>query len=55
MPEYGNLTEYGEKYGLSAATVRRMIARGEVQARRFGRQIRIDLNQDGRPVTEIWG
>jgi hypothetical protein len=50
-PEWGSLAAYGDKYNISAATVRRMVARGELEARRFGRQIRIDLNQDGRPVT----
>lgn len=50
-PEWGSMADYGNRYGLSESTVRRMIATGELAARRFGRQIRLNLNQDGRPVT----
>ncbi|MFF2485274.1 helix-turn-helix domain-containing protein [Microbacterium sp. NPDC058062] len=53
--EWGSIADYGAKYGLSDSTVRRMISAGELAARRFGRQIRIDLNQNGRPVTFLGG
>ncbi len=37
--------ECGEALGLSVSGVRKLIARGEIQAVRLGRAVRIDLRQ----------
>jgi excisionase family DNA binding protein len=42
----GTIAQVAQAYGVSTKTVRRLIARGDLQAYRFGsRLIRIDLNQ----------
>ena len=42
---WATIAESAEKYSVSTATIRRMIARGDVEATRIGpRLIRVDLN-----------
>ena len=50
-PEWGTIDVAMARYDLSRDTVRRMIARGEIEARRFGpRLIRVNLASMGRPL-----
>lgn len=51
---YLTIPQAAEALSCSPDTVRRLIARGEIRAVRFGRLIRIavsDLTRAGRPVT----
>jgi len=43
-PVWGTLAEAGEHLQLSPWTVRRMISRGQIHARKFGQQIRVDMS-----------
>lgn len=50
------LEQAAERLACSPYTVRRMIARGELKAARYGRLIRIhprDLERAGRPVSSV--
>jgi len=52
--EFLSIADVADLLGCNAYTVRRMIARGELRATRFGRLIRItraDVERAGRPVT----
>ncbi|MFE7844882.1 helix-turn-helix domain-containing protein [Microbacterium sp. NPDC057407] len=53
-PVWGTLTEAAEHLQISVWTVRRMISRGEVDARKFGQQIRVNmhsLDRSGAALT----
>ncbi|MFE7067391.1 helix-turn-helix domain-containing protein [Microbacterium sp. NPDC057658] len=52
---WGTMEEAARYLGVSAKTIRRMITRGEIRAKKFGpRTIRVDmdsLEQSGRPLA----
>ncbi len=54
-PRWGTIDETAEYLAVSRDTIRRMISRNEIPARRFGRRlIRVDLNAldlSGTPVA----
>ena len=54
-PVWGSIAETATRLGVSEKTVRRMIARGEVTAKRFGPRlirVRLDLLEDaGTPLA----
>ena len=58
-PRWVPIPEAAEHFSLSPDTVRRMIARGEIEARRFGRRlIRVKLDSieaAGRPLQRAGG
>lgn len=58
-PVWGTVQEAADAYRLSPDTVRRMITRGEIEARRFGpRLIRVNLGSiatAGQPVELVGG
>jgi len=54
VPEWLTVAQCAERYQLSIKTIRRMIARGEIEANRFGPRL-IRVNADslalvGRPL-----
>lgn len=56
LSTYLTVAQTAQTLSCSTDTVRRMISRGELRARRFGRLIRIaadDLGRAGRPVTSV--
>ena len=59
LPEWGTIQQAADRYKVSAKTVRRLIARGEIEAKRFGpRLIRINLaslEQAGRSLQYVGG
>ncbi|MEA4945707.1 MAG: helix-turn-helix domain-containing protein [Propionicimonas sp.] len=52
-----NIPQAGEHIGTTEWTIRRMIARGELKATRFGPKLirikRSDLDKAGKPVTRV--
>lgn len=54
IPYWGTLADASEQFKLSKDTIRRMITRGEIEAKRFGpRLIRVNLTSiesAGRPL-----
>ncbi|HCX85009.1 MAG TPA: helix-turn-helix domain-containing protein [Micrococcales bacterium] len=55
-PHYLTIRQAADVVGCSPDTIRRMIARGELRAVRFGRLLRIPptaLDRGGRPVTNL--
>lgn len=59
VSEWGTIPEAAEHFKLSPDTIRRMISRGEIDARRFGpRLIRVNLSSieaAGRPLAHRYG
>jgi excisionase family DNA binding protein len=59
VPCWGTLDDASEKFKLSKDTIRRMITRGEIEAKRFGpRLIRVNLTSiesAGRPLQYVGG
>jgi excisionase family DNA binding protein len=54
--DWGTLTEAARLYGVSPRTIRRMIARGEIEARRVSpRLLRVDLASVHRATTSVGG
>lgn len=54
-PTWGTLNDAADHLRLSVRTVRRMVSRGEVDARRFGNQIRVDMTTiDGAGSSVVW-
>ncbi|MFC7581575.1 helix-turn-helix domain-containing protein [Schaalia naturae] len=54
--DFLSVDEAAAIFGVSSKTVRRMISRGELRAKKFGTLIRIsrtDLDRAGRPVTSL--
>lgn len=53
---YLTVAETAQALSCSAASVRRLIARGELRAYRFGSLVRVasnDIGRAGRPVTRV--
>lgn len=59
LPCWGTMDDASEQFKLSKDTIRRMIARGEIEAKRFGpRLIRVNLSSiesAGRPLQYLGG
>lgn len=59
VPSWGTLDDASEQFKLSKDTIRRMITRGEIEAKRFGpRLIRVNLTSveaAGRPLQYLGG
>ncbi|CAM3583036.1 helix-turn-helix domain-containing protein [Occultella aeris] len=56
MSTYLTIRQTAEALSCSTDTIRRMIARGDLKGRRFGRLIRIeasDLARAGKPVSPL--
>lgn len=58
-PKWGTIQQAADLYQVSTKTIRRMIARGQINAQRFGpRLIRVDINsldQAGRSLQYVGG
>lgn len=59
LPYWGTMDDASEQFKLSKDTIRRMITRGEIEAKRFGpRLIRVNLTSiesAGRPLQYLGG
>lgn len=59
LPRWGTIEDGSKEYKLSVDTIRRMITRGEIEAKRFGpRLIRVNLasiESAGRPLQYLGG
>ncbi len=59
LPRWGTMDDASEQFKLSKDTIRRMITRGEIEAKRFGpRLIRVNLTSiesAGRPLQYLGG
>ena len=58
-PYWGTIADASERFKLSTDTIRRMISRGEIEAKRFGpRLIRVNLasiEAAGKPLQYVGG
>lgn len=54
-PKWGTLSEAAEHLRLSQRTVRRLISRDEIHARKFGGQVRVDMRSlDDAGQDLVW-